>query len=212
MKCIYTIILISTFLFTACGQQNAQSKNITKEELEAKPTPTVKAEKETTECKICDFDYKKYKGDLNQEEIKGLLLALNDEYMSWATYNQVNKDFDNPRPFINIQKAEARHAGRLKGLFEKYKMPVPENKWIGETEKYQSVKEACKAGIDAEIANAALYDKLFKSTKREDILFVYKNLQRASQENHLRAFKRCSERRGHGKGRGRGYGRGRGNN
>ena len=210
MKISITILLFSIFIFTACRQNNVQTQNITNGKVITTPTQEKKTEKDDVECKTCDFDYENYKGELNKEEIKGLLLALNDEYMAWATYDQINKDFDSPRPFINIQRAEARHAERLKLLFETYKMPVPENEWIGNRPKFQSVKDACKAGIDAEIANAALYDKLFKSTKREDILFVYKNLQRASNENHLPAFKRCSEGRGKGYGRGRGNGRGRG--
>ncbi len=208
MKNLLTILIFSTFIFIGCNQQNkAQTEDANNDNATVEVKKTDESEKPETECKICDFDFEKYKGELNKEEVKGMLLALNDEYMSWATYDQINKDFDSPRPFINIVKAEDRHSEKLKGLFETYKIPLPENKWIGETEKYKSVKEACKAGIDAEIANAALYDGLFKSTKREDILLVYKNLQRASQENHLPAFRRCSEGRGKGNGRGRGNGR-----
>lgn len=212
MRALLPILLLSVFIFTACGQQKGQqTQNPTNEKVTSTPAPTEKAEKTEMECKICDFDFENYKGELNKEEVNGLLLALNDEYMAWATYDQINKDFNNPRPFINIQKSEDRHAERLKGLFKTYKIPVPENKWIGETPKYKSVQEACKAGIDAEIANAELYDKLFKSTERKDILLVYKNLKRASQENHLPAFKRCSEgkRKGYGRGKGNGQGRGR---
>lgn len=174
---------------------------------------TVTQEKNAeTECKICDYDFEKYKGELSKKEIDGLLLALNDEYMAIATYQKINKKFDDPRPFVNIVKAEQRHAGKLKELFTKYKLEIPEeNPWIGGTPDYESVKLACKAGIDAEVQNVALYDRLFKTTDREDILFVYKNLRRASQENHKPAFERCSSR-GDGNGRGRGRGMGRGKN
>jgi hypothetical protein len=210
MNYLLTIILFSTFLiFTACGPkdtiqtENSKNKNINV------PTSTATPEKEitATECKICDFDFEKYQGDLKKEEIEGLLLALNDEYMAWATYDRINKDFDDPRPFINIQKAEARHIERLKELFENYKMPVPENKWTGKVQKFSSVKEACSLGVEAEIINGKLYEKLLKTTTREDILLVYRNLKRASEENHLPAFRRCGEG-----GKGFGRGRGRGNN
>ena len=89
-------------------------------------SPTVQTENSTTsenECKICDFDFASYKGDLKKEEIDGLLLALNDEYHALATYQQINKDFGDPRPFSNIVQAEAKHAERLKQIFETYKMP-----------------------------------------------------------------------------------------
>lgn len=200
MKSIFLIIGI--FFTVACGQGNAEVNQSNKTDPTVTPTPQVeKKELAENKCKICDFDFTKYKGDLKKEEVDGLMLALNDEYLAWATYNQINKDFNNPRPFINIQQSEARHIERLKSLFETYKLPIPENKWVGAVPKVASVGEACKAGVDAEIVNKQLYDKLFKSTDREDILMIYRNLQRASEENHLPAFERCGQ--GGGKGRGR---------
>ena len=181
----------------------AENKQITNKTVEI----TEKKESAENECKICNFDFENYKGELKKEEVEGLLLALNDEYLALAIYEQVNKDFNDPRPFINIQKAEAQHAERLKQLFETYKIPVPENLWVENAPKFKSVAEACEAGIEGEIINKNLYEKLFKSTTREDILLVYKNLQRASEENHLPAFKRCGGENGNGKGFGGGRGR-----
>ncbi len=201
---VFTIL----FLFaTGCGAGQTQDLTNRVPPVTATPTVATTNDGDTTvpECKICKFDYASYKGDLKKEEIDGLLLALNDEYMAWATYDRVNKDFNNPRPFINIQRAEETHADRLKGLFRTYGIPVPENPWIGQTPKFNSVADACKAGVDAEIANRDLYSKLFKSTSREDILVVYRALQRASDENHLPAFQRCGG--GGGGPRGRGNGR-----
>lgn len=169
------------------------------------PTPAavaevVKKEISTNECRICDFDYANYKGDLKKEEIEGLLLALNDEYHALAIYEKVNKDFESPRPFVNIERAEAQHAERLKQIFKTYNVPVPENIWLGNAPEFKSVAEACRAGVEGEIINRDLYKKLFETTKREDILTVYRALQSASEENHLPAFERC----GGGNGRGRG--------
>jgi hypothetical protein len=143
------------------------------------------------ECKICTFDMAAYKGELKKEEVNGLLLALNDEYLATATYQQVNKDLGDPRPFVNIVRAEMRHAEMLKALFAKYGVPVPENPWPGDVPEFKSVADACKAGVEGEILNRDLYTSLFKSTERKDILDTYRNLQRASEENHLPAFERC---------------------
>ncbi len=204
-----TLILIVTMVFSfGCGTAqtpNLQSGNDAPPAIPA-PTPTPEAAKTNpNECRICDFDFAAYKGDLKKEEVNGLLLALNDEYLAWATYDRINKDFKNPRPFINIQQAEARHADRLKVLMRTYGVTVPENKWISETPRFETVGAACKAGADAEIANRDLYTRLFKSTTREDILMVYRELQRASEQNHLPAFQRCgSGGGGPGGGRGRG--------
>lgn len=189
------LLLITAFLLTtACGQGQAQRNSAA-----AQPTPVPAAatpHSDETECKICDFDFAAYKGELKKTEIQGLLLALNDEYMAWATYARINEDHNSPRPFINIQQAEAKHIERLKELFVKYGLPVPENKWVGKTPAFGTVAEACKAGVDAEVANVELYKKIFATTEREDILVIYRALQRASNENHLPAFQRCGGGRG----------------
>jgi hypothetical protein len=162
-------------------------------------TPTSKG----NECKICSFDIATYKGELKKDEIDGLLLALNDEYLATATYEQVNKDFNDPRPFVNIVQAEMRHAEMLKSLFARYGVNIQENPWRETVPKFTDLKEACKAGVQGEILNRDLYTKLFKSTERKDILDTYRYLQAASEENHLPAFERCG-----GGGRGPGNGRG----
>jgi hypothetical protein len=64
------------------------------------------------------------------------------------------------------------------------------------------VREACEAGIAAEVANAALYERLLTATRRPDILTVFQRLREASQQRHLPAFRRCAERRGEGDGYG----------
>ena len=42
------------------------------------------------------------------------------------------------------------------------------------------MSEACQAGVQAEIADAALYDELMAVTTHADLLRVYTNLQSAS--------------------------------
>ena len=60
----------------------------------------------------------------------------------------------------------------------------------------QSIAEACKIGVKAEIDNAALYDdKLIPATADyKDIAVTFKRLRDASQKRHLKAFKRCANR------------------
>jgi len=141
---------------------------------------------------------------LDTTEQQALRDALDDEYRAWATYDQVVHDFGPERPFINIREAEARHIEALRALFQRYALEIPENPWPGRVPRFASIREACEAGIEAEVANAALYERLARSTSRRDILAVFDNLHRASQERHLPAFRRCATR-----GVGRGAGRGR---
>ena len=139
-------------------------------------------------------------------EIEVLLEALDDEYRAWATYDQVLSDFGDVRPFTNIRESEARHIDALLRLFEVHGLPVPDNPWIGRVDRYPSLQAACAAGVAAETANGAMYDRLIAATQRPDIRAVLRNLQEASQQRHLPAFRRGAERSGGGGGGGPGRG------
>ena len=146
---------------------------------------------------------------LTAVEINALHEALEDEYQSWSIYDQVIQDFGEVRPFINIRDAEARHIEALRTLYLRYGLAIPENAWVGKVERYSSVQAACEASVAAEIANGDLYDRLFKTELRPDILHVLTNLQQASLQRHLPAFQRCVQGGG-GQGGGRGAGGGQG--
>lgn len=141
---------------------------------------------------------------LNEAERDALAAALDDEYKAHETYQQVIHDFGPVRPFVNIVEAEARHNSVLRALFEHCGIiPSPENHWAGKAPRFASVDDACVAGVQGEIDNIALYDRLFASTQRPDILDVFQSLRSASQDRHLPAFQRCVERGGMGRGGGR---------
>ena len=152
------------------------------------------AQTELPACPICDaFDLAAYAGPLEDGEVIGLLHALNDEYHAWALYDQVIAEHGPVTPFTNILGAEAQHVQRLVPLFEGFAvLPVPENPWPGQVASFPSLVTACLAGVEAELVNIELYDWLLTSTEREDILAIYRDLQRASQEKHLPAFERCA--------------------
>jgi hypothetical protein len=94
-------------------------------------------------------------------------------------------------PFVHIARAEQQHIAALERLFTRYGLSVPENGWIGTTSAFGSVADACSAGAQAEVDNAALYDRLFSMVDNTDILRVFTNLRNASQYNHLPAFSNC---------------------
>lgn len=150
------------------------------------------------------YDFKEYDmttDQLTQAEIAALHTALDDEYLSWTTYDQVIRDFGEVRPFINIRDAEARHINALSRLYARYDVVMPENPYLGKVERFKTLYEACKAAVAGEIANGEIYEKLFEATSREDILIVLRNLQTASLERHLPAFQRCVARGEMGEGK-----------
>ncbi len=131
---------------------------------------------------------------LSDAEVSALHEALDDEYKAVATYDRVLADFGAVRPFTNIVEAERRHAGVLAEIFERYGLLLPANTWDERAPRYESIRAACSAGVEGEIENGAMYDRLIAVTTHSDIIEVFENLQRASQENHLRAFRRCAAR------------------
>lgn len=121
--------------------------------------------------------------------------ALEDEYKARATYRRVIERFGEVRPFTNIAQAEDRHVRALLPLFEKYGIPVPEDSWDRLAQAPESLLEASQDGVMAEIDNAAMYRRLLAATRDyPDVQQVLRNLQSASQENHLPAFQRAVQR------------------
>lgn len=132
---------------------------------------------------------------MSDHVVNALIEALNDEYKARATYRYVIDTFGPIRPFINIVEAESRHIQALVFLFHRYGIAVPPDTWDQKIDKTESIMDACKAGVEAEIENAEMYDRLLKATEGyPDIQRVMMNLQRASAQNHLPAFQRCFAR------------------
>lgn len=146
------------------------------------------------ECLEVD-DLKYPAGELDVAAKEALGKALDDEYKAFATYQKVLEKQGMVRPFSMIIRAEENHISSLKSLFDKYGISIPENKYIGKMETLDTLSEACAVGVDAEIANAALYrnELLGKVSNYPDITTVFTNLMSASQQKHLSAFQRCAQ-------------------
>ncbi|MBW3015598.1 DUF2202 domain-containing protein [Candidatus Woesearchaeota archaeon] len=149
---------------------------------ETEVQPVVKLENH-----VLDFPYE----EISDSEIEALSLAINDEYKARATYRKVIVKFGSVRPFANIMKAEEIHINELKNIYEKYGLTIPEDEWYEVVPEFDSLGEACKAGVEAEVENAALYDELFSKVDNQDITAVFTALRDASKNNHLPAFARC---------------------
>ena len=131
---------------------------------------------------------------MNEQTVAALTEALEDEYKARATYGKVIEIFGPIRPFINIIEAEDRHASALLRQFERLGLKPPEDDWAGRIEAPGSVAAACEAAVAAEIENAAMYGRLLEVVDDPAVRDVLLNLQDASQNRHLPAFRRCLER------------------
>jgi hypothetical protein len=129
---------------------------------------------------------------LDAAEMAALTEAINEEYGALNTYQAVLSQFGSVTPFSRIVRAEQQHVNALARLFTKYGLPVPANPGLVPAPTFASLTAACQTGVDAEIADAKLYDTLKPSVDNADVLQVFANLQAASLNSHLPAFDACN--------------------
>ena len=130
-------------------------------------------------------------GPLSDAEAQALARAIQEEFGAQALYESVVGTFGSLVPFNAIAQSEVQHAAALVNLANKYGVAVPEFPTGDTLPTFATLAEACQAGVDAEIADAALYDELMAVTTHSDLLRVYTNLQNASLNKHLPAFEAC---------------------
>jgi len=116
--------------------------------------------------------------------------AILEEYGALNLYRDGIAQFGDVAPFSQIARSEEQHVNMLVRLAEKYGVLPPANPG-GTDATFTDLTQACQAGVDAEIADAALYDELIPQTSHADLIQVFTNLQAASLENHLPAFQVC---------------------
>lgn len=125
---------------------------------------------------------------------KMLLFAIQDEYIARGEYQKVIEKFGNRQPFSNIIKAEERHISWLKPLFQKYNVILPPDRGLELAKVPPTFSEALQIGVEAEVANIAMYERFLKKDLPADIRDVFNRLLSGSK-NHLDAFKRGGKSR-----------------
>jgi len=126
---------------------------------------------------------------------KALLRALEDERHAEAFYAAVIAKFGEVRPFTNVVRAEQRHADQVISVMTQYGIEAPPNNFASSPlAPPATLQDACKAGVDAEIANKSLYDEQLIPAAQgyPDVISLFERLRDASQNNHLPAFRRCA--------------------
>lgn len=174
-------------------QQNSQFNNRNKEVGYLQNVQISRSNCIADDClAVQDLNYPA--GELPENVKNSLDEAIIDEYKALSTYERVISKFGMVRPFSMIKGAEEQHIASLKAIYDKYGLTYPENQWINKVTVPTTLQQACQIGVDAEIANAALYrDKLLPEVKNyEDITIVFTNLMNASEQKHLSAFERCN--------------------
>ncbi len=116
-----------------------------------------------------------------------LRFAMEDEHLALATYQGIMDTYGVIRPYANIAESEKAHIAYLADLYRSRNMDIPVLSYSRPAPP--SLGDSARAGVDAEIANIAMYDKFLKQDLPEDVRQVFAYLQGAS-EHHLQAFQR----------------------
>lgn len=101
----------------------------------------------------------------------------------------------------NIVQSEHRHIEALSVLFQRYVIPPPADNWNGRMSPPDTIGEACRAAVGAELENMGLsenidmYRRLLTQARGyPDLESVLRRLQVASRDNRLPALRRCCTR------------------
>lgn len=114
-----------------------------------------------------------------------LVYAIEDEYSAREHYAAIIEEYGTLRPFTNIIRSEETHIELLEPLFAEYGYQMPTG--VGSAAAPESLQAAFELGVEAEIANIAMYESFLERDLPADVADVFERLMRAS-ENHLRSF------------------------
>lgn len=118
---------------------------------------------------------------------KMLIYSIQDEYFAKKEYELIMDKYGSQKPFSNIIEAEKNHISQLTELFNTYKINIPEDNSKDYAVLPNSLDDAYKAGVTAEIDNIAMYDRFLKEDLPQDIKDTFVALRDASKK-HLAAF------------------------
>lgn len=181
--------IVITTLLTGCFKKdsyNTNSENITPSTVSAtgnKKTSTEPTEKNDN-LKNASTAAKE---DNNLTKEKMLIYAMQDEYLAKKEYEIIMDKYGKIKPFSNIIEAEKKHVSQLTVLFNIYNIAIPEDNSKAYVVLPQTLNEAYKTGVTAEIDNIAMYDRFLKEDLPQDIKDTFTSLRDASK-NHLAAF------------------------
>ena len=134
------------------------------------------------------------RSDSNPSLQSMLTYAIQDEYSARAEYEAIMAKFGSMKPFSNIIQSEQSHIAWLKDAYAARKLFVPSDEASKHTVIPVTLKSAFEIGVQAEIANIAMYDQFLatevvKKPENATLKTLFTHLRDASK-NHLRAFQR----------------------
>lgn len=127
------------------------------------------------------------KEDFTLEEM--LQYALEDERLALAEYKLILEEFEVNRPFTNIVKAEKSHERAILRLYHSYGFEIKDFDTKDHIVIPNTLEEIYDIGVEAEIANIAMYDNFLAYDLPRNVRIVFESLKKGSI-SHLKAFQR----------------------
>lgn len=122
-----------------------------------------------------------------------LQYALEDEYMAEYEYEAIINELEAGRPFTNIIEAEKVHISEVEALYNALGIEIPVVDPSDMVVIPATIEEALALGVEAEIANIAMYEQFLAQELPDDVRDTFEALKSGS-ESHLAAFSRTQGR------------------
>lgn len=125
------------------------------------------------------------------------LMSPVGEYAAIASYQAAIDKYGQVEPYVSIIRSEESHASALNRQLQRYGVDVPTNPYLGKVSAPDNLKLAAQDEADVEVANVAMYDRLFALAYGDaQLTRVFNNLRAASQNVHLPLFSLAAEGNG----------------
>lgn len=180
-KIILSLILVSFFSFSALFAQG------TKEVVENQNLVSIDQNIEIEDDQVFGASAAQANDSLTLENM--LKYALEDERLALAEYEFIISEFNVSRPFSNIINAEKSHEKAVLNLYDVYGFEIEDFDATTHLIIPNTLEEIYNVGVEAEIANIAMYDKFLTYDLPDDVRRVFESLKKGSI-SHLEAFER----------------------
>ena len=119
--------------------------------------------------------------------------AIEDEYAARGEYEAIIQTFGVDNLYSNILASEENHIALLEQLYDAYGIKAPADESSSHVLIPDSLLEAARTGVQAEVLNIAMYEEFLSHELPGDVREVFEALKAAS-ESHLKAFEKQVDR------------------
>ena len=122
-----------------------------------------------------------------------LMYAVQDEFLARGEYLAIIEKFGSKTPYANIVRSEETHLDFLRKVYQSYGIQFPSDTSGEHIIIPETLLQAAKTGVQAEIDNIAMYEKFLTYDLPQNVSDVFTALKKGS-DSHLLAFQKQVDR------------------